>query len=335
MALFSTFLLLITLSGCCFANNIEIERGVSFPTDDFHLPTSLCPNVRPLCSKFNAHQLGGCWCNCPEASSFYEHEFKCVLASEARQNAGCELGFTDDAEGNSLPFFPPGSAVENFINVPANQNCSFYFGNELHVNYLRCDGTWKSQSLSGVIEVTSGWSTSQLSIKLKPGSSLPASLAGRTVRVAIQCGALNSDTPFRTTCVMFKIKGVISCAYPQSIPAPSQEIVTLPTPITREKKPTTATPNEKQNTSLRYIEDAPINCVLGSTVVFNSSPSRQCGFLSTDMFNCCRVCNLDHSTCVRNFPDHYYGVKPHCYRGSYKCMCKCLEKHNVPENYYQ
>ena len=36
-------------------------------------------------------------------------------------------------------------------------------------------------------------------------------MAGRTVRVAIQCGALNSDTPFRTTCVMFKIKGAISC----------------------------------------------------------------------------------------------------------------------------
>lgn len=83
-----------------------------------------------------------------------------------RLSAGCELGFTDDADGNSLPFFPPGSAVENFINVPANQNCSFYFGNELHVNYLRCDGTWKSQSLSGVIEVTSGWSISQLSIKV-------------------------------------------------------------------------------------------------------------------------------------------------------------------------
>lgn len=36
-------------------------------------------------------------------------------------------------------------------------------------------------------------------------------MAGRTVRVAIQCGALNSDLPFKTTCVMFKIKGVISC----------------------------------------------------------------------------------------------------------------------------
>ena len=91
MALFSTFLLLMTMSECYFAENIGIERGVSFPTDDFLLPTSLCPSFRPLCNKFNAHQLGGCWCNCPQASSFYEHEFKCVLATEARKNAGMAI----------------------------------------------------------------------------------------------------------------------------------------------------------------------------------------------------------------------------------------------------
>ena len=36
-------------------------------------------------------------------------------------------------------------------------------------------------------------------------------------------------------------------AYPQPTPAPSQEIATLPTPITREKKPTTATLSEVLN----------------------------------------------------------------------------------------
>ena len=80
--------------------------------------------------------------------------------------AGCELRFTDESEDKSLPFFQPGSVHGKSINVPANQNCSFYFGNELHVNYLRCDGTWKSQSLTGIVEVTPGWSTSQLSIKV-------------------------------------------------------------------------------------------------------------------------------------------------------------------------
>ena len=36
----------------------------------------------------------------------------------------------------------------------------------------------------------------------------------------------------------------LSGAYPQATPAPSQEVATLPTPITREKKPTTPTPTE-------------------------------------------------------------------------------------------
>lgn len=64
---------------------------------------------------------------------------------------------------------------------------------------------------STVLSEEVSWLDMWFLFQLKPGSSLPTSMAGRTVRVAIQCGALNSDTPFRTTCVMFKIKGVISC----------------------------------------------------------------------------------------------------------------------------
>lgn len=63
----------------------------------------------------------------------------------------------DDVDGNFLLFFFFGFVVENFINVFVNQNCSFYFGNEFYVNYFRCDGIWKLQSLFGVIEVISGW----------------------------------------------------------------------------------------------------------------------------------------------------------------------------------
>ncbi|KAL9962331.1 hypothetical protein ACROYT_G031422 [Oculina patagonica] len=345
MASFATILLLIAVSGRCLAEHISIDRGVAFPSDDLLLPPSLCPSFSPMCSKFGAHPLGGCWCSCPRSYTFYEHAFKCAHSTAARQSAGCDLGFTDEAEDKSLPFFQSVANLGKIINVPDNQNCSFYFGNELHVNYLRCDGSWKSQSLTGVVDVTPGWSTSQLTIKLKPGSSLPQSMAGRTVRIAIQCGALNSELPFRTTCVMFKIKGEISCTYPQPTPAPSQPIATLPTPVTRPKKPTTTarpttvpvtqSPGGKQNTSLHLFEDAPIKCVLGSTVVFKNSPNDKCGFLSPIMFNCCRVCNMEHSTCIQTVENDYNGSIPHCYRGSYKCMCKCLEENNVPENYYQ
>lgn len=129
MALFSTFLLLMTVSGCYFAENISIERSVSFPTDDFLLPTSLCPSFRPLCSKFNAHQLGGCWCNCPQASSFYEHEFKCVLATEARKNAGmaiiCVSVFSQNVSSlNSVRMLEAHPFVYN-------NNSSFVFVNDI------------------------------------------------------------------------------------------------------------------------------------------------------------------------------------------------------------
>ena len=46
---------------------------------------------------------------------------------------------------------------------------------------------------------------------------------------------------------VFTNTGFLSGAYPQPTPAPSQEIATLPTPITREKKPTTPTPTEVLN----------------------------------------------------------------------------------------
>lgn len=80
--------------------------------------------------------------------------------------SGCDLLFADETDDNSLPFFPSGSVRQKTINVPANQNCSFYFKDEVHVNYLRCDGTWKLENVADTIDLTSGWSISQLSIKV-------------------------------------------------------------------------------------------------------------------------------------------------------------------------
>lgn len=80
--------------------------------------------------------------------------------------SGCDLLFADETDDNSLPFFPSGSVRQKTINVPANQNCSFFFKDEVHVNYLRCDGTWKLENVADTIDLTSGWSISQLSIKV-------------------------------------------------------------------------------------------------------------------------------------------------------------------------
>ena len=80
--------------------------------------------------------------------------------------SGCDLLFADETDDNLLPFFPSGSVRQKTINVPANQNCSFFFKDEVHVNYLRCDGTWKLENVADTIDLTSGWSISQLSIKV-------------------------------------------------------------------------------------------------------------------------------------------------------------------------
>ncbi|XP_078383950.1 uncharacterized protein LOC144666392 isoform X2 [Oculina patagonica] len=321
MASFATILLLIAVSGRCLAEHISIDRGVAFPSDDLLLPPSLCPSFSPMCSKFGAHPLGGCWCSCPRSYTFYEHAFKCAHSTAARQSAGCDLGFTDEAEDKSLPFFQSVANLGKIINVPDNQNCSFYFGNELHVNYLRCDGSWKSQSLTGVVDVTPGWSTSQLTIKLKPGSSLPQSMAGRTVRIAIQCGALNSELPFRTTCVMFKIKGEISCTYPQPTPAPSQPIATLPTPVTRPKKPTTtARPTTVPVTQSPggktpdKIENSPIVCQESGEIEIESQV-----YLAKCFFFCCRECNKEFYRCVQTAQNGF------CLKSAFDCGGKCAE----------
>lgn len=115
MDLFSTILLLIAVSGCCFAENIDFERGVFFPSDDFKLPTSLCPSFTPLCSKFNAHSLGGCWCSCPTAFSFYEHVFKCVHSSEARRSAGAILSIACFCSNGLLQSFSLTTSCFNSI----------------------------------------------------------------------------------------------------------------------------------------------------------------------------------------------------------------------------
>lgn len=90
----------------------------------------------------------------------------------------------------------------------------------------------------------------------------------------------------------------------------------------------------KDPRSFHKFEDKPINCVLASTVVFYKKPKYHCQYLCLYLFDCCRACNAKHAKCLK-LVGYYYGGPEYCYRDSYKCMCKCLEKHNPPENYYE
>ena len=79
------------------AVSIQILREKEHPDDDILLQrdTADCPRSAsrfiPLCSKYNAAVLGGCWCQCGRPAdkyTFFEPNNTCVKASLARQKAG-------------------------------------------------------------------------------------------------------------------------------------------------------------------------------------------------------------------------------------------------------
>ena len=73
--------------------------------------------------------------------------------------------FTGESVDQPLVFFP----YEQTIEVSANQSCTFYYGNRFYFQYLDCTGYWKSIESPNVldtIELTPGWSSSQLKIRV-------------------------------------------------------------------------------------------------------------------------------------------------------------------------
>jgi len=77
--------------------------------------------------------------------------------------------FTGESVDQSLVFFPSGSVREQTVDVPANQRCTFYYGNRFYVQYLDCTDSWRSiesPNLLDTIELTPGWSSSQLRIRV-------------------------------------------------------------------------------------------------------------------------------------------------------------------------
>ena len=82
---------------------------------------------------------------------------------------GCQLLFTDETANQRLTFFPTDSVREKDVNVPANHTCSFFYGSQFYVQYLDCTGSWRSisqQSVLNTIELTPGWSTKHLRIRV-------------------------------------------------------------------------------------------------------------------------------------------------------------------------
>ena len=77
--------------------------------------------------------------------------------------------FANEVVDQRLPFFPSDSVLEQTVDVPANQSCTFYYGNRFYVQYLDCTGSWwsiESPNVLDAIELTPGWSSSQLKIRV-------------------------------------------------------------------------------------------------------------------------------------------------------------------------
>ena len=77
--------------------------------------------------------------------------------------------FTEESVDQRLKFYPSEFGQEQLVNVPANQNCTFYYGNRFYVHYLDCTGSWRSIESLNVLEtiiLPRGWSSSQLQIRV-------------------------------------------------------------------------------------------------------------------------------------------------------------------------
>ena len=86
---------------------------------------------------------------------------------------GCDLLFTDETEASIITHFPQHDFHQKAINVPVNNTCSFYYGGKIYAQYLSCDGAWnevQSQSMIDSLDVTRGWTTSRLQIRVGFGT---------------------------------------------------------------------------------------------------------------------------------------------------------------------
>ena len=81
-----------------------------------------------------------------------------------------------------MKFFPERDFHQKAINVPVNNTCSFYFGGKIYAQYLSCDGAWNevpSQSMVDSLDVTRGWTTKRLQIRVGVGTVRSMKKAGR------------------------------------------------------------------------------------------------------------------------------------------------------------
>lgn len=264
MATSSSVIILFFTMGilsCCTTQEIlKIWRESSnqVDKDDITVPESQCVKTQQQCDRYNAKHLTQCLCSCDkiggEVSAFWEPNSTCIPVSSLRQQSECQLLFTDEKADQRLKFFPSNkTSLEKDVSVPIKQSCTFYYGDKFFVQYLDCEGSWKpitSSNVLSTIELTPGWSTTVLKMRIKDGSTLFAKLtAGHLVRVPIQCRRANSTADLSSSCIVFMSHGQVECPYPKPTHAPSFNRATLPAPVLGRLNSTATLPPIKTTTA--------------------------------------------------------------------------------------
>ena len=106
--------------------------------------------------------------------------------------AGCHLLFTGETAEDRFAFLPYQKSIfERDVHVPTNQRCSFYYGDQFYVQYLDCTGSWRSittQSVLDTLELTPGWSTTNLKIGVSQTSQWLMGLPRKYPGFTAGCG---------------------------------------------------------------------------------------------------------------------------------------------------
>ena len=78
--------------------------------------------------------------------------------------------FTEESVDQRLKFYPSDFVEDQIVDVPANQNCTFFYGTRSYVQYLDCTGSWRSIESSNVLDTISlprGWFSGSSQLKIR------------------------------------------------------------------------------------------------------------------------------------------------------------------------
>ncbi|XP_068714867.1 uncharacterized protein [Montipora foliosa] len=168
-------------------------------------------NMTLNCPEFDAKIPEGiylsnrCQCTEDEATfSFFEKKWQCIENEDFREHEDCGLYFTEESNEDPVRILTEGE--RQVITLPG-ANCSI---NTTSSSYLDC-GIWRQIDEVSLIKKLSliqrNWNVHVL--KVNDSNSSPF-LNGRVIKLGLTC-----QPPSGKPCLLFKLKGTVSCRFHQ------------------------------------------------------------------------------------------------------------------------